>query len=218
MIVAKNERSIMQMSDLDSARDRILMGKEKSLEMSAKEKEMTAFHEAGHALVGYKMPEHDPIYKISIVPRGRALGVTMYLPEADTYSHSRQYLKSQLVSLMGGRAAEELQYGIDAVTTGASNDLERATELARSMVTKWGFSDTGLISFRDRDYDMYSEDTKQKIDNQVRELLDWAYKKAYDLLKRNKKKLTEVARALVEQETSDFDQFRMLIGEENASK
>lgn len=214
MLVAKNEREEMIMSDLDGARDRIMMGKETSLEMSAKEKEMTAFHEAGHALVGHKMPEHDPIYKISIVPRGRALGVTMYLPEGDTYSHSRQYLKSQIVSLMGGRAAEHLQYGEDAVTTGASNDLERATDLARRMITKWGFSDTGLISFRDRDYDMLSEDTKQKIDDQVREMLQTSYEKAYNLLKRNKKKLTEVALALVEHETIDFDQFRILIGED----
>jgi len=214
MLIAKNDREQMIMSDLDGARDRILMGKEKTLEMSAKEKEMTAFHEAGHALVGHKMPEHDPIYKVSIVPRGRALGVTMYLPEGDTYSHSQQYLKSQIVSLMGGRAAEHLQYGEDAITTGASNDLERATDLARAMVTKWGFSNTGLISFRDRDYPMLSEDTKQKIDDQVRELLEKSYEKAYNLLKRNKKKLTEVALALVEQETIDFDQFCILIGED----
>ena len=214
MLIAKNDREQMIMSDLDGARDRILMGKEKTLEMTAKEKEMTAFHEAGHALVGHKMPEHDPIYKISIVPRGRALGVTMYLPEGDTYSHSQQYLKSQIVSLMGGRAAEHLQYGEDAITTGASNDLERATDLARAMVTKWGFSNTGLISFRDRDYPMLSEDTKQKIDDQVRELLEKSYEKAYNLLKRNKKKLTEVALALVEHETIDFSQFRILIGED----
>jgi len=214
MLIAKNDREQMIMSDLDGARDRILMGKEKTLEMSAKEKEMTAFHEAGHALVGHKMPEHDPIYKVSIVPRGRALGVTMYLPEGDTYSHSQQYLKSQIVSLMGGRAAEHLQYGEDAITTGASNDLERATDLARAMITKWGFSNTGLISFRDRDYPMLSEDTKQKIDDQVRELLEKSYEKAYNLLKRNKKKLTEVALALVEHETIDFDQFSILIGED----
>ena len=218
MLIAKNEREEMIMSDLDGARDRIMMGKETSLEMSAKEKEMTAFHEAGHAIVGHKMPEHDPIYKISIVPRGRALGVTMYLPEGDTYSHSKQYLKSQVVSLMGGRAAEHLQYGEDAITTGASNDLERATDLARRMVTKWGFSTSGLISFRDRDYDMLSEDTKQKIDNQVREILQTSYEKAYNLLKRNKKKLTEVALALVEHETLDFEQFRMLIGEDKNGK
>jgi len=115
---------------------------------------------------------------------------------------------------MGGRAAEHLQYGEDAITTGASNDLERATDLARAMITKWGFSNTGLISFRDRDYPMLSEDTKQKIDDQVRELLEKSYEKAYNLLKRNKKKLTEVALALVEHETIDFDQFRILIGED----
>lgn len=212
MIVAKDERTEMTMADLEGARDRVMMGREKSLVMDDKEKEMTAYHEAGHAIVGHNVPEHDPIYKISIVPRGRALGVTMYLPEGDRYSHSRTYKNSQLVSLMGGRAAEELKFGVNAVTTGASNDLERATIIARDMVTKWGFSDTGLISFDDRDADLYSEDTRMKVDEQVRLLLDKAYKKAVAILKKNKTKLKHVAEALIEKETIDQIEFVEIIG------
>lgn len=213
--VARNEREIMEMGDLDAARDRVMMGKERSLVMSALEKEKTAYHEGGHAIAAYYSPEHDPLYKISIVPRGRALGVTMYLPEQDKYSHSYQYLKSQLVSLMGGRAAEELQYGKDAISTGAGNDLERATDLARSMVTKWGFSDTGLLSVSERDFELLSEETKKLIDSQVRELLDWAYEESMRLLKEHHDDLHEVAAALIEQETINVDQFLILIGEES---
>lgn len=212
MFTAQEERTSLSMADLDSARDRVMMGREKSLAMDDKEKEMTAYHEAGHAIVGHNMPEHDPIYKISIVPRGRALGVTMYLPEGDRYSHSRTYLNSQLVSLMGGRAAEEQKFGKGAVTTGASNDLERATTIARDMVTKWGFSDTGLISFHDRDADLVSEDTRMKIDEQVRMLLDKAYKKAQTILSKNKTKLKNVANALIEKETIDQLEFIEIVG------
>jgi cell division protease FtsH len=212
MLVAKDERTVMTMADLDGARDRVMMGREKSLVMDDKEKEMTAYHEAGHAIVGHNVPEHDPIYKISIVPRGRALGVTMYLPEGDRYSHSRTYKNSQLISLMGGRAAEEIKFGENAVTTGASNDLERATIIARDMVTKWGFSDTGLISFDDRDADLISEDTRMKIDEQVRILLDKAYKKAKAILNKNKRNLKHVADALIEKETIDQLEFVELIG------
>lgn len=215
MNVARNERSIMEMADLDMARDRVMMGKERTLAMTPKEKEMTAYHEGGHAIAAYYTPEHDPLYKITIVPRGRALGVTMYLPEQDKYSHSHQYLKSQLVSLMGGRAAEELQYGKDAISTGAGNDLERATELARSMVTKWGFSDTGLLSVSERDFELLSEDTKEKIDEQVRKLLDTAYEQAINILKEHHDDLHEVATALIEQETINVNEFLVLIGEES---
>jgi cell division protease FtsH len=212
MIIAKDERTEMTMADLDGARDRVMMGREKSLVMDDKEKEMTAYHEAGHAIVGHNVPEHDPIYKISIVPRGRSLGVTMYLPEGDRYSHSRTYKNSQLVSLMGGRAAEELKFGKNAVTTGASNDLERATSLARDMITKWGFSDTGLISYDDHDSDLISENTRMQVDEQIRELLDGSYKKAITILKKNKTKLKHVAEALIEKETIDQLEFIELIG------
>jgi cell division protease FtsH len=212
MLVAKDERTEMTMEDLDGARDKVLMGREKSLVMDDKEKEMTAYHEAGHAIVGHNVPEHDPIYKISIVPRGRSLGVTMYLPEGDRYSYSRTYKNSQLVSLMGGRAAEELKFGKNAVTTGASNDLERATVIARDMITKWGFSDTGLISYDDHDSDLISEDTRMKVDEQIRELLDKSYRKAIAILKKNKIKLKNVAEALIEKETIDQLEFIELIG------
>ncbi len=212
MLVAKDERTEMTMEDLDGARDKVLMGREKSLVMDDKEKEMTAYHEAGHAIVGHNVPEHDPIYKISIVPRGRSLGVTMYLPEGDRYSYSRTYKNSQLVSLMGGRAAEELKFGKNAVTTGASNDLERATIIARDMITKWGFSDTGLISFDDRDSDLISEDTRMKVDEQIRELLDKSYRKAIAILKKNKTKLKNVAESLIEKETIDQLEFIELMG------
>lgn len=214
MNVARNDREIMEMLDLDAARDRVMMGKERTLAMTPREKEMTAYHEGGHALAAYYSPEHDPLYKVTIVPRGRALGVTMYLPDQDKYSHSYQYLKSQLVSLMGGRAAEELQYGKEAISTGAGNDLERATELARNMVTKWGFSDTGLLSVSERDFELLSEETKQMIDSQVRELLDWAYEESMRILKNNHDSLHEVATALVEQETINLQEFLTLIGEE----
>lgn len=212
MLIAKDERTEMTMADLDGARDKIMMGREKSLVMDDKEKEMTAYHEAGHAIVGHNVPEHDPIYKISIVPRGRSLGITMYLPEGDRYSYSRTYKNSQLVSLMGGRAAEEIQFGAMAITTGASNDLERATIIARDMVTKWGFSDTGLISFDERDADLISEDTRMKVDEQIRALLDNSYKKAISILKKNKAKLKHVAEALIEKETIDQLEFIELVG------
>ncbi len=215
MLVAKDERTDMTMADLDGARDKVMMGREKSLVMDDKEKEMTAYHEAGHAIVGHNVPEHDPIYKISIVPRGRSLGVTMYLPEGDRYSYSRTYKNSQLVSLMGGRAAEELKFGKNAVTTGASNDLERATIIARDMITKWGFSDTGLISFDDRDADLISEDTRMKIDEQIRMLLDKSYQKAIAILKKNRTKLKNVANALIENETIDQLEFIEIIGSSN---
>ena len=211
MLLAKNERTEMTMEDLEGARDKIMMGREKSLAMDDKEKEMTAYHEAGHAIVGHNVPEHDPIYKISIVPRGQSLGITMYLPEGDRYSYSRTYKNSQLISLMGGRAAEELKFGVNAVTTGASNDLERATTIARDMVTKWGFSDTGLISFDDRDADLVSEDTRMKIDEQIRELLDKSYKKAIAILKKNRIKLKRVAEALIEKETLNQSEFIKIV-------
>lgn len=211
MLVAQDKRIKMTMVDLEGARDRVMMGREKSLVMDDKEKEMTAYHEAGHAIVGHNVPEHDPIYKISIVPRGRSLGVTMYLPETDRYTQSQTYLNSQLASLMGGRAAEELKFGKNAITTGAGNDLERATSMARDMVTKWGFSASGLISFNERDADLVSEDTRMKIDEQVRLLLDKAYKRAKAILTKNKNNLKNVANALIEKETIDKLEFIKII-------
>jgi cell division protease FtsH len=211
MIIGKDSRTVIEMRDLEAARDKIFMGREKTLAMSKEEKEMTAYHEAGHAIAAYDSPGHDPVYKITVIPRDRALGVTMYLPTEDKYSTNYKKLNAQLVSLMGGRAAEEEVYGEEEISTGASNDLERATELARNMVTKWGFSDTGLISFNDHDYDLLSDDTKTKIDDQVREKLDWAYKRAQEILADRREKLNATAAALMEKETIDFDEFKEIM-------
>ena len=135
------KKRLVDMVEFEKAKDKIMMGAERhSMVMGPEEKKLTAYHEAGHAIVGLAVPEHDPVYKVTIIPRGRALGVTMFLPEKDRYSHSKQRLESQLCSLFGGRIAEEMIFGVQGVTTGASNDIQRATEIARSMVTKWGFS------------------------------------------------------------------------------
>ncbi len=211
MIIGKDSRTVIEMRDLEAARDKIFMGREKNLAMSDEEKEMTAYHEAGHAIAAYDSPGHDPVYKITVIPRDRALGVTMYLPEEDKYSTDHEKLDAQLVSLMGGRAAEEEVYGERKISTGASNDLERATELARNMVTKWGFSETGLISFNDRDYDLLSDNTKEKIDDQVRNKLAWAYERAQTILKDRREKLNATAAALVDKETIDFDEFKEIM-------
>ena len=142
LFAARNNRRVVSMDEFEKAKDKIMMGTERrSMVMTEKEKEMTAYHEAGHAIVGRLVPEHDPVYKVSIISRGRALGVTMYLPEQDRYSHSKRFLESMISSLFGGRIAEEIIYGSEAVSTGASNDIERATNLARKMVTQWGFSE-----------------------------------------------------------------------------
>jgi cell division protease FtsH len=174
----------------------------------------TAYHEAGHAIIGRLVPEHDPVHKVTIIPRGRALGVTQYLPEEDRYSMSRRQLKSQLCSLFGGRIAEELIGGEDAVTTGASNDIERATQLARNMVTKWGLTDKmGPVLYGEEESQVpgggntnYSEDTSREIDQEVREILDTAYSAATKLLEDNRDILEAMKDALMEYETIDADQ------------
>src|ERR1700760_3054420 len=142
LFAARANKRIVGMEEFERAKDKIYMGAERrSMVMSDHEKKMTAYHEAGHAIVGFVVPDHDPVYKVTIIPRGRALGVTMFLPEADRYSTSKRQLESKIATLFGGRVGEELVFGADAVTTGASNDIERATELARNMVTRWGLSD-----------------------------------------------------------------------------
>ncbi|NEM46443.1 MAG: ATP-dependent metalloprotease, partial [Xanthomonas perforans] len=168
-----------------------------SMAMSEEEKTLTAYHEAGHAIVGRLVPEHDPVYKVTIIPRGRALGVTMYLPEGDKYSMNRVAIKSQLCSLYGGRVAEELIFGADKVTTGASNDIERATKMARNMVTKWGLSDQlGPIAYGEEDDEVFlgrsvtqhksvSNDTARRIDEEVRNILDEAYARTTELMTAN---------------------------------
>ena len=211
---ARANRRVATMEEFEKARDKIMMGAERrSMVMSEKEKINTAYHEAGHAIIGRLVPEHDPVHKVTIIPRGRALGVTQYLPEEDRYSMGGDQLKSQLCSLFGGRIAEELIGGEDAVTTGASNDIERATQLARNMVTKWGLTDKmGPVLYGEEESQVpgggntnYSEDTSREIDQEVREILD-AICAATKLLEDNRDILEAMKDALMEYETIDADQ------------
>ncbi len=220
LFAARRNMRLVSMEEFELAKDKIMMGAErKSMVMSEKEKLNTAFHEAGHAIVGRLMPEHDPVYKVSIIPRGRALGVTMFLPEEDRYSHSKRFLISSICSLFGGRIAEELTLGFDGVTTGASNDIERATSLARNMVTRWGLSEKlGPLQY-DTDSEepflgrsagqaqtVYSPETAQRIDEEVRNIIDTCYEKATEILVANRDKLDAMAEALMKYETIDRHQ------------
>ena len=216
-----NKRTVGQ-TEFDLAKDKIMMGAErKSMVMSDKEKSNTAYHEAGHAIVGRLVPDHDPVYKVSIIPRGRALGVTMFLPEEDRYSQSKQALESQICSLFGGRIAEEMTLGKDGVTTGASNDIQRASQIARSMVTKWGLSEKlGPLQYDDEEGEVFlgksygsggsrlsvSGETARLIDEEVRKVVDSCYKIAYKILEDNRDKLDAMAGALIQYETIDADQ------------
>ncbi|MFO7994304.1 MAG: ATP-dependent zinc metalloprotease FtsH [Marinobacter sp.] len=217
LFAARRNQRLVSMEEFELAKDKIMMGAErKSMVMSEKEKRNTAYHESGHAIVGRLMPEHDPVYKVSIIPRGRALGVTMFLPEEDKYSHSKRFLISSICSLFGGRIAEELTLGFDGVTTGASNDIERATSLARNMVTRWGLSEKlGPLQY-DTDSEepflgrsagqaqtVYSPETAQRIDEEVRNIIDSCYEKARQLLIDNREKLDLMADALMKYETID---------------
>ncbi len=219
LIAASKNKKLVGMQEFEKAKDKIMMGSErKSMVMDDAEKEMTAYHEAGHAIVGRLMPEHDPVYKVSIIPRGRALGVTMFLPEKDSYSVSKKKLNSQIASLFGGRIAEELIYGADAVTTGASNDIERATELAHKMVKLWGMSDVmGPLAYGEDEGEVFlgrqvtkhkhiSEETFTQVDAEIRKIIDGNYETAYKILKENEDILHAMAKALVEVETIDRGQ------------
>ena len=202
------------------AKDKIMMGAERrSMVMSEKEKLNTAYHEAGHAIVGRLMPEHDPVYKVSIIPRGRALGVTMFLPEEDRYSHTRRHIVSQITSLFGGRVAEEMTLGKEGITTGASNDIQRATEIARNMVTKWGLSDAmGPLMYDEGGEEVFlgrsaaqpskamSDETALAIDKEVRSIIDECYEKARNLLEEHRSKMDMMAEALMQYETIDAEQ------------
>ena len=219
LFAARENAKEVRMDHFDRARDKILMGAERrSMAMSEDEKTLTAYHEAGHAIVGRLVPEHDPVYKVTIIPRGRALGVTMYLPEGDRYSMNRVAIESQLCSLYGGRVAEELIFGEDKVTTGASNDIERATKMARNMVTKWGLSDEmGPIAYGEQEDEVFlgrsvtqhknvSDDTARRIDEVVRSILDRAYAKTRTLLTENIDKLHAMSQLLLQYETIDAPQ------------
>ena len=214
LFAARANKRVVCMDEFEKAKDKIMMGAERrSLVMSEVEKLNTAYHEAGHAIVGFLVPEHDPVYKVTIIPRGRALGVTMYLPEEDRYSMSKQRLESSISSLFGGRIAEEMINGAGGVTTGASNDIERATEIARNMVTKWGLSDRlGPLTYSEDDGEVFlgrsvtqhkqvSDDTAHAIDEEVRRIIDSNYERAKDLLEKNIEKLHAMAKALIKYET-----------------
>lgn len=215
LFAARANKRLVGTEEFEKARDKIMMGAERrSMVMSEKEKSNTAYHEAGHAIVGRLVPEHDPVHKVSIIPRGRALGVTQFLPEEDKHSISRRAIKSQLCSLFGGRIAEEMTLGIDGVTTGASNDIERATELARNMVTKWGLSEKlGPLHYGEDEGQypgtgtlQYSGETSKVIDEEVRSIIDSCYTTAKQLLEDNKDILEAMKDALMEYETIDSEQ------------
>ncbi len=217
---ARANKRVVEMREFELAKDKIMMGAErKSMVMSEKEKLNTAYHEAGHAIVGRLVPEHDPVYKVSIIPRGRALGVTMFLPEEDRYSLSKRALTSQICSLFGGRIAEEMTLGFEGVTTGASNDIMRATQIARNMVTKWGLSEKlGPLMYAEEEGEVFlgrstgtqstnvSADTARLIDQEVRSIIDHCYSMARDLLTENRGKLDMMAQALMKYETIDAGQ------------
>ncbi|AOE48976.1 ATP-dependent zinc metalloprotease FtsH [Kangiella sediminilitoris] len=219
LFAARDNKRTVGMEQFEKAKDKILMGAERrSMVMTEEEKRNTAYHEAGHAIVGIRVPSHDPVYKVSIIPRGRALGVTMYLPEQDKYSLSKEALESQLSSLFGGRIAEELLNGPDKVTTGASNDIERATDIARNMVTKWGLSEKlGPLSYAEDEDEVFlgrsvtqhkniSDDTARLIDAEIREIIDRNYERAKKILNDDIDKLHAMAEALMKYETIDAQQ------------
>ena len=216
LLAARFNKRLVSMVDLEKAKDKLIMGAERrSMVMDEKEKKMTAYHEAGHAIVGRLVPEHDPVYKVSIMPRGRALGVTMFLPERDQYSASKCKLDSMISSLYGGRIAEELIFGWEQVSTGASNDIERATELARNMVTKWGLSQRlGPLAYSEEEGEIFlgrsvtqhksvAEETSHTIDEEIRSIIDRNYERAETILKENMDILHAMSEALMKYETID---------------
>ena len=224
LYAARGNKRVVSMEEFEKAKDKIMMGAERrSLVMSEKEKLNTAYHEAGHAIVGYCVPDHDPVHKVTIIPRGRALGVTMYLPEEDTYSISKEKLESNISSLFGGRLAEEMTLGVQGVTTGASNDIERATEIARNMVTKWGLSEKlGPLTYSEDDGEVFlgrsvtqhkqvSDLTAHSIDEEVRNIIDRNYARAKDVLIEQEDKLEAMAKALMKYETIDAAQIKNIM-------
>jgi cell division protease FtsH len=224
LFAARDNAKAVSMDHLDRAKDKIMMGTERrSMVMSENEKKLTAYHEAGHAIVGRLVPEHDPVYKVTIIPRGRALGVTMFLPEQDKYSISRKQLTSQLASLFGGRVAEEIVFGEDNVTTGASNDIERATQIARNMVTRWGLTDAlGPLTYTEDEDEVFlgrsvtqhklmSDDTARRIDAEVRVIIEAAHNTAHELITSNREKLEVMAEALMRYETIDQGQIDQIM-------
>ena len=221
LFAARANKRLVDMIDFERAKDKIMMGAERrSMVMNDEEKRLTAYHEAGHAIVGLKVPAHDPVHKVTIIPRGRALGVTMFLPESDRYSYSKQRLESSISSMMGGRIAEELIFGPEMVTTGASNDIQRTTEIARNMVTKWGLSEKlGPLTYSDEQgevflghsvtqHKMLADETARTIDEEVRTIVNRNYERAKNILTENMDKLHAMANALIKYETIDAEQIK----------
>jgi len=214
LFAARGDKRTVTMEEFEHAKDKIMMGSERrSMIMSEEEKKLTAYHEAGHTIVGFNVPEHDPVYKVTIIPRGRALGVTMFLPEADRYSTSKRRLESRIATLFGGRVAEEIVFGPEAVTTGASNDIEHATELARNMVTKWGLSERlGTQTYAEEEGEVFlgrsvtqhkqvGDKTRDAIDDEIKRLIDGNKQRAHDILTTHLGKLHTMADALIRWET-----------------
>lgn len=225
LFAARANKRLVEMEDFEKAKDKIMMGAERrSMVMSEEEKKLTAYHESGHAIIGRLVPSHDPVYKVSIIPRGRALGVTMFLPEEDRYSFSKQRLESQIASLFGGRIAEKIIFGREFVTTGASNDIQRATDIARNMVTRWGFSDKlGPLTYMEDEgevflghavtqHKMVSDETTHLIDEEIRSLIDHNFMRAEKMLLDNLDKLHIMADALIKYETIDSAQIDDIMG------
>lgn len=230
LFAARSNKRTVSMEQFEKAKDKIMMGAERtSMVMSEKERLNTAYHESGHAIVGRLMPEHDPVYKVSIIPRGRALGVTMFLPEEDRYSHSRQSILSNICSLYGGRIAEEMTLGKEGVTTGASNDIQRATTFARNMVVKWGLTDEmGPLLYDEEESDPFNrgygqgakpmaEETQRRIDAETRRIVDQCYEKAEQILNDNRDILESMTQALMKYETIDSKQIDQLMKRESVS-
>ncbi|WP_040889888.1 ATP-dependent zinc metalloprotease FtsH [Vibrio ezurae] len=219
LFAARGNKRNVSMVEFEQAKDKIMMGAERrSMVMTDDIKESTAYHEAGHAIIGRLVPEHDPVYKVSIIPRGRALGVTMYLPEQDRVSMNRRHLESMISSLYGGRLAEELIYGKERVSTGASNDIERATDIARKMVTQWGFSEKlGPLLYAEEEGEVFlgrsvtqtkhmSDDTAKLIDDEIRQIIDRNYARARQILEENMDIMHSMKDALMKYETIDAGQ------------
>ncbi|MBO8085473.1 ATP-dependent zinc metalloprotease FtsH [Marichromatium gracile] len=219
LFAARRNKKLVDMDDMEQAKDKIMMGAERrSMVMTEDEKRLTAYHESGHAIVGRLVPDHDPVHKVSIIPRGRALGVTLFLPEDDRFSYSRQRLESSISSLFGGRVAEELVFGTESVTTGAQNDIQRATEIARNMVTKWGLSDRlGPLTYGEDEQEVFlghsvtqhknvSDETSHLIDEEIRDVIERNYARAREILETHRDKLEAMTAALMKFETIDSGQ------------
>ena len=224
LLAARRNKFKVTMSDMEDAKDKVMMGTERrSMVMDEKEKRMTAYHEAGHAICSLHLPESDPLHKVTIIPRGRALGLTMQLPEKDKYSQSYTYLKSRISTLFGGRVAEELTFGTDKVSTGASNDIQVATNIARHMVTEWGMSETlGPVAYEEPEGEVFlghsitrhkniSDKTAEEVDRQIRKIIDDAYEETHRILTKHKKELETLSEALIEHETLTGEEIHLLL-------